>query len=156
MTRPRIFATAARLTICDAVLLALTLAAMGCAISGQQTGQTSGSGAHPISGTQMADAAAPAARQRFLRMFARAYFPGRTGQLLIVPREGDFITRPDPDVAYMHGSPWAYDVSIPLMFVGPAVKTGLYAMPAVQQDVEPTLAPALGVLMPATAPGRVW
>jgi hypothetical protein len=37
-------------------------------------------------------------------MFARAYFPGRTGQLLIVPREGDFITR--ADVAYMHGSPW--------------------------------------------------
>ena len=88
-------------------------------------------------------------------MFARAYFPGRTGQLLIVPREGDFITRPDPDVAYMHGSPWAYDVSIPLMFVGPAVKTGVYSMPAVQQDVAPTLAAALGVSMPPTATGRV-
>ena len=37
-------------------------------------------------------------RQRFLEMFARTYFPGRTGQLVIVPREGDFITRPDPDV----------------------------------------------------------
>ena len=49
-------------------------------------------------------------------MFARAYFPGRTGQLLIVPREGDFITRPDPNVAYMHSSPSTYDVSIPLMF----------------------------------------
>ena len=88
-------------------------------------------------------------------MFARAYFPGRTGQLLIVPREGDFITRPDPDVAYMHGSPWAYDVSIPLMFVGPAVRTGVYSMPAVQQDVAPTLAAALGVSMPPTATGRV-
>jgi hypothetical protein len=88
-------------------------------------------------------------------MFARAYFPARTGQLLIVPREGDFITRPDPDVAYMHGSPWAYDVSIPLMFAGPAVRTGVYAMPAVQQDVAPTLAAALGVQMPPTATGRV-
>jgi hypothetical protein len=39
-------------------------------------------------------------------MFARAYFPGRTGQLLIAPREGSFITRPDPDVAYMRGSPF--------------------------------------------------
>jgi hypothetical protein len=72
-----------------------------------------------------------------------------------VPREGDFITRPDPDVAYMHGSPWAYDVSIPLMFVGPAVRTGVYSMPAVQQDVSPTLAAALGVSMPPTATGRV-
>jgi hypothetical protein len=94
-------------------------------------------------------------RQRFLEMFARAYFPGRTGQLLIVPREGDVITRPDPDVAYMHGSPWAYDVSIPLMFAGPAVKPGVYPIPAVQQDIAPTLAAALGVSLPPTATGRV-
>ena len=83
-------------------------------------------------------------------MFARAYFPGRTGQLLIVPREGDFITRPDPNVEYMHGSPWSYDVSIPLMFAGPAVKTGVFSVPAAQQDVAPTLAAALGVQMPPT------
>ncbi|MEO8431473.1 MAG: alkaline phosphatase family protein [Acidobacteriota bacterium] len=72
-----------------------------------------------------------------------------------MPREGDFITRPDPDVTYMHGSPWAYDVSIPLMFVGPAVRAGQYSTPAVQQDVAPTLAAALGVQMPSTATGRV-
>jgi hypothetical protein len=88
-------------------------------------------------------------------MFARAYFPGRNGQLLIVTREGDFITRPDPDVAYMHGSPWPYDVSIPLMFVGPTVRTGVYSTPAVQQDIAPTLAAALGVTMPPTATGHV-
>ena len=100
-----------------------------------------------------ADATA-AARQRILDMFVRAYFPGRSGQLLVVPREGDFLTRPDPDVAYMHGSPWPYDVSIPLMFAGPAVKAGMYTMPAAQQDVAPTLAAALGVSIP-TATGRV-
>jgi hypothetical protein len=117
--------------------------------------QTVGQKAPRVRGAAPADAAVLAARQRFLEMFARAYFPGRNGQLLIVPREGDFITRPDPDVAYMHGSPWAYDISIPLMFVGPAVRTGVYSMPAVQQDVAPTLAAALGVTMPPTATGRV-
>ncbi|HEX6729271.1 MAG TPA: alkaline phosphatase family protein [Pyrinomonadaceae bacterium] len=96
-----------------------------------------------------------ATRRRFFKMFARAYFPGRTGQLLIVPREGDFITRPDPNVAYMHGSPWPYDVSIPLLFVGPAVRTGMYSTPAVQQDVAPTLAASLGIEMPPTSTGRV-
>jgi len=95
-----------------------------------------------------------ATQQRFLEMFARSYFPGRTGELLIVPREGDFITRPDPDVPYMHGSPWAYDIAIPLMFVGPAVKIGTYSMPAAQQDVAPTLAAALGVRMPPTSTGH--
>ena len=96
-----------------------------------------------------------ATQQRFLDMWARSYFPGRTGQLLIVPREGDFITRPDPNYPFMHGSPWAYDVEIPLMFAGPAVKAGTYSMPAVQQDVAPTLAAALGVHMPPTSTGRV-
>jgi hypothetical protein len=128
---------------------------MAWPISGQQAKRSSGVGGPRILGASSADAAALAARQRFLEMFARAYFPGRTGQLLIVPREGDFITRPDPDVAYMHGSPWAYDVSIPLIFVGPAVRTGAYSIPVAQQDVAPTLAAALGVQMPSTATGRV-
>jgi hypothetical protein len=88
-------------------------------------------------------------------MFARAYFPGRTGQLLLVPRQGDFITRPDPYVIQMHGSPWPYDVDIPLMFTGPAVKAGRYSMAAAQQDIAPTLAAALGVTMPPTATGHV-
>ena len=105
--------------------------------------------------TQSTSGAPNGVRQHFLKMFARAYFPGRTGQLVIVPCEGEIITRPDPDTAYMHGSPWNYDVSIPLMFVGPAVMTGVYSMRAVQQDVAPTLAAALGVKMPPTVTGRV-
>src|SRR6185437_3391013 len=105
--------------------------------------------------TASGDTKTSAARQRFLKMFARSYYPGRTGQLLIVPRKGDFITRLDPNYVYMHGSPWAYDVSIPLMFAGPAVRTGVYSIPAVQQDVAPTLAAALGVQMPSSATGHV-
>jgi len=135
--------------------LALALVAMAWPISGQQVKRSSGDGEPRTALVPPADAAALAARQRFLNMFARAYFPGRTGQLLIVPREGDFITRPDPDVVYMHGSPWAYDVAIPLIFAGPAVRAGVYSMAAAQQDVAPTLAAALGVQMPPTATGRV-
>ena len=135
--------------------LALILIAMAWTVSGQQVKPSTQSEVPRIRRTGSGNSAALAARQRFLEMFARAYFPGRTGQLLIVPREGHFITRPDPDVAYMHGSPWKYDVSIPLMFCGPAVKAGTYSMPTVQQDVAPTLATALGVRMPPTTSGRV-
>jgi Type I phosphodiesterase / nucleotide pyrophosphatase len=105
--------------------------------------------------TAPADVAASPTRQRFLEMWARAYFPGRTGQLLVVPREGEFITRPDPNYKFMHGSPWPYDASIPVLFVGPAVKSGVYPEAAAQQDVAPTLAAALGLSMPPTATGRV-
>ena len=108
-----------------------------------------------VSGAPQAPAHRPALRQQFLEMFARSYFPGRSGQLLIVPREGDVITRADADYAYMHGSPWSYDVAIPLMFVGPAVQPGVVTSPAAQQDVAPTLAAALGVPMPPSATGRV-
>src|SRR5512133_3936765 len=137
------------------IAITLTLVAITWTVSSAQAKRSIGSDATQIQRAARADATTLATRQRFLEMFARAYFPGRTGQLLIVPREGDFITRPDPDVTYMHGSPWDYDVSIPLMFAGPAVRTGLYSMPAVQQDVAPTLAAALGVQMPPTATGRV-
>ena len=123
------------------VVLVLAFVLSGCASSGLR--------AVPV------DIAVPTTRQRFLEMWARAYFPGRTGQLLVVPREGEFITRPDPNYTYMHGSPWPYDVSIPLMFVGPAVKSGMYSGTATQQDVAPTLAAALGLRMPPTATGRV-
>lgn len=155
MMRRRTIVISSKLTACSTLLLTLALVAMASKFSGQQVKRSSRSDAPQIRRTAPAHAAALAARQRFLKMFVRAYFPGRTGQLLIVPREGDFITRPDPDVAYMHGSPWEYDVSIPLMFVGPAVKTGVYSMPSVQQDVAPTLAAALGVSMPPTATGHV-
>ena len=139
MTRRRTFVLS-NVSRCGASLLALGLVALTWTVSGEQVKRPP-----PES----------AARQRFLEMFARGYFPGRTGQLLIVPREGDFITRADPNVAYMHGSPWPYDVSIPLMFAGPAVQTGLFSVPAAQQDVAPTLAAALGVQMPPTTTGRI-
>jgi Type I phosphodiesterase / nucleotide pyrophosphatase len=133
-----------------ACLLVLTLLATGATISGQPSRESSKAGT-----SLTRNAATVAARARFLGMFARAQFPGRSGDLLIVPREGHFITRPEADVTFMHGSPWSYDVSIPLMFAGPAVKPGVYSIPAAQQDVAPTLAAALSQSMPPTATGRV-
>ena len=150
----RIIVISPRFIACGALLLALTLDTMALTVPRQQVKRLARRDSPRIR-PRVSDAAAAVAQRRFLEMFARAYFPGRTGQLLIVPREGDFITRPDPYVAYMHGSPWSYDVSIPLMFAGPAVKTGEYSMPVAQQDVAPTLATALGVKMPPTVTGRV-
>src|SRR5215208_305698 len=141
-----------KLRRCGAGLLGLGLAAITCTVSGDQVTQPSERDARQIRRSAPPDSAS---RQRFLAMFARTYFPGRTGQLLIVPREGDFITRPDPNVEYMHGSPWSYDVSIPVMFAGPAVKTGVFSVPVAQQDVAPTLAASLSVQMPPTTTGRV-
>src|SRR5260221_12092498 len=57
-------------------------------------------------------------RAAFLEMYAHAYFPGRSGQIMVVPREGEILTRPGADVPFMHGSPWSYDTRIPIVFWG--------------------------------------
>jgi predicted AlkP superfamily pyrophosphatase or phosphodiesterase len=95
-------------------------------------------------------------RQLFLEQAARAYFPGRTGQIVVIPREGTIITKHDPGVVYMHGSPWPYDTHIPFLLYGPRfVKQGTYAEPVAQQDMAPTLGALGGVSMPATTTGRI-
>lgn len=100
--------------------------------------------------------AAAAQRQAWLDRFARGYFPGRSGQLFVVPREGVIITDRDPLYAFMHGSPWDYDSRIPLLFYGsPFVRQGRWTAPATQQDIAPTLGALIGAPAPGTYTGRV-
>jgi predicted AlkP superfamily pyrophosphatase or phosphodiesterase len=95
------------------------------------------------------------AREVWLDQFARGYFPGRSGQLFLVPRERDFIVDRNPLYAFMHGSPWDYDTHVPLLFHGPPfIKQGVVNDAVTQQDVVPTLAALLGTAPPATAIGR--
>lgn len=108
--------------------------------------------------TSPAPAPAPATNQRqdFLERFARGYYPGRSGQIFLVPKEGSFITDHDPRYAYTHGSPWLYDSAIPILFHGsPFIRPGVFDAEASQQDIAPTLAAILGTPPPATITGRV-
>ncbi|MEC8952055.1 MAG: hypothetical protein VYB87_02790, partial [Acidobacteriota bacterium] len=58
-------------------------------------------------------------KQQFLEMFARAYYPGRSGQIMLVPERGNVLLEPDdPFYRFMHGSPWDYDVEVPLILHG--------------------------------------
>lgn len=102
--------------------------------------------------------AAPSERERVVEMFARSYVPGRSGQIFVTAEKGNyFLSRPDEDVyRFMHGSPWEYDVEIPILFHGePSIRKGEYSGPAHQQDVAPTLAAILGLPPPSTMNGRV-
>ena len=94
-------------------------------------------------------------RGAFLPNFARSFYPGRSGQIMIVPREGHFITRDDPANVFMHGSPWAYDTRVPLILYGPGhVRRGGFTAPARHQDIAPTIAAMLGLPAPRTMTGR--
>jgi type I phosphodiesterase/nucleotide pyrophosphatase len=98
---------------------------------------------------------APDRKREFLERYARAYYPGRSGQIMLVPREGDFVTLNEPASLFMHGSPWSYDATIPLLFFGPPfIRRGTYADRAAQQDIVPTLAKLLRLPLPPTVTGR--
>jgi hypothetical protein len=103
-------------------------------------------------GTGPATPAPPGGRDAWLAQFARGYFPGRSGQLFIVPREGEFLVDAAPEYQFMHGSPWPYDTHVPLIFYGPPfVAPTTSAARVSHQDVVPTLAALLGTEPPATA-----
>lgn len=100
--------------------------------------------------------ATPTQRAQWLDMFARGYFIGRSGQLFLVPREGDFIIDRDPLYRYMHGSPWSYDTAIPLLLTGaPFIRPGVYSDPALQQDIAPTVGALIGAPSAPTYTGRI-
>ena len=90
MATQRIFLSSSKLTASSAVFVVVNLLAMAGMVLGQQLKPASVTDAPRVRRTARGDARTSTARQRFLDMFARAYYPGRTGQLLIVPREGDF------------------------------------------------------------------
>ena len=89
-------------------------------------------------------------------MFARGYFAGRSGQIFVVPREGEVITERDPLYNFMHGSPWEYDTHIPMLFYGaPFVRPGRVARAVRSRTSRPTLGALIGAPPPATYTGRV-
>lgn len=95
-------------------------------------------------------------RKEWLDRFARGYFPGRSGQIFVVPRKGVVITEKDPLYRFMHGSPWDYDSKIPVLFYGaPFVRRGAWPDRVKQQDVAPTLGAMIGAPAAATYTGRV-
>ena len=130
------------------VLIVLALAGASCRTTAP----------HPAAAPNTPIASGPAPgdqRDAWLRQFARGYFPGRSGQVFMVSREGEFIVDHNPLYAFMHGSPWPYDTHIPLLLYGPPfIRTLVSNEPVSQQDVVPTLAALLGTAPPATAIGR--
>lgn len=91
---------------------------------------------------QAPEAARQTDRERVLTMWARSHYPGRSGDIMLVPREGEQLT----DVPFMHGSPWDYDARVPLLLHGPGhVRAGTYEEPASHEDIGATLGMVLGL-----------
>jgi hypothetical protein len=54
-----------------------------------------------------------------------------------------------------HGSPYSYDVHVPMVWYGVGVRPGTYTEPVGVDDIAPTLANLLGIIRPPMSQGRV-
>jgi len=79
----------------------------------------------------------------YFQAFRRSYYPGRSADVMIVPRENVLITNNQRETS--HGSPHPYDTHVPLIFAGHGVMPGSHAERVRTVDIAPTLASLLGV-----------
>jgi predicted AlkP superfamily pyrophosphatase or phosphodiesterase len=81
---------------------------------------------------------------------AMSYYPGRSGELIVLARPYWFAA----EAAATHGSGHGYDQRVPVIFFGAGIQAGEFMGPAGPQDIAPTLAHLVGVTL-ARADGRV-
>ena len=76
-----------------------------------------------------------------LRAAALSYFPGRSGDLILVPKPGWMFSASGTT----HGTASPDDQRVPVLFYGAGIKHGAYLGAATPADVAPTLAAVVGV-----------
>lgn len=92
--------------------------------------------------------------QRLAGAFERSYFPGRSGDIFLLPKENVLIAFDKTSAT--HGTPYDYDSRVPMIFWGGDIKTGLFASPARVTDFAPTLGALLDMEFPPAKGSRVW
>jgi hypothetical protein len=76
------------------------------------------------------------------------------------PRSSDLVILQEPYYLFeatgtSHGTPYAYDNQVPILFLGPGIKPGTYSGKVAVNDIAPTLAMMLGTAQPSGSIGRV-
>jgi len=93
----------------------------------------------------------PATQSPLRRAMAAGYFPGRSGDLFIVPKaywlmDSTPLGKPR-DYGTGHGTPWNYDQHVPLLLMGYGIQPGQYFQPVTPADIAPTFAALCGITL---------
>ena len=103
-----------------------------------------------LTSREIATSAARVSKDLHLRAAALSYFPGRSGDMLIAPKESWIFA----GGGTTHGSWYEYDQRVPVIFYGAGIRAGVREDGATPADIAPTLASLLGVRLPS-ADGQV-
>ena len=93
----------------------------------------------------------PATQSPLVRAFALSYFPGRSGDLFVVPKPYWLMdsTPAGQKRSYGtgHGVPYNYDQRVPVLFMGFGLQPGEYFQSITPADIAPTLAALCGITL---------
>lgn len=93
-----------------------------------------------------------------VRAAAANYVPGRSGDLIVMPKPywlfGSNSTAKAQPYGTTHGSPYDYDQRVPVFLMGFGIKQGEYLLGSTPADIAPTLAFLCGITL-ARPDGRV-
>jgi hypothetical protein len=84
---------------------------------------------------------------------ALSFHPGRSGNLYY--QMSPYILVDDELTGTGHGTPWAYDQQVPVLWFGTRIVPGIRRTPAAVADIAPTLSALLGLTAPGGSQGRV-
>jgi predicted AlkP superfamily pyrophosphatase or phosphodiesterase len=84
-------------------------------------------------------------------LYRHSTYAGRSADLFLVPLPYALESTDEPA---SHGTPWAYDRRVPLLFAGVPFRPGVYREPCSPADLAPTLAAALRIPPPGMSSGR--
>jgi predicted AlkP superfamily pyrophosphatase or phosphodiesterase len=94
------------------------------------------------------DVSTPAARSSkdpFVRATALSYFPGRSGDLFVIPKENWLLTA----AGTTHGTSYSYDQRVPVLLYGAGIQPGVRNEAVTPADLAPTVASTIGVSLPS-------
>ena len=88
---------------------------------------------------------------RISKAVTKGYYRGRTGDLIVVA-EPYYLFQP---TGTSHGTPFNYDNHVPVIFMGPGIKSGVYSERIAVNDIAPTLSAIARVEEPSGSVGRI-
>jgi predicted AlkP superfamily pyrophosphatase or phosphodiesterase len=93
----------------------------------------------------------PATHNPLLEAMADSYFPGRSGDLFIVPKPywlmDGTVAGKTRSYGTGHGTPYKYDQRVPILLMGYGIQPGEYLGEVTPADIAPTLASLCGVTL---------
>ena len=86
---------------------------------------------------------------------ARSFHPTRSGNVLVVLKEGYNLWQAGAPMAATHGTPYNSDTFVPLVFAGAGMPVATVSRRVGPEDIAPTIAAYLRIIPPAASMGEV-